>query len=362
MGAAQIILPWVIAVLPGCVYFLIWIGYYRILKQKRREIESVMLGAERLALYMKAIHGLKGDTSDPKATVDKLFSVYHGKTCYVVPMIINSILTVSAAIVALTRAGIHIAGVPTGLEGKIQELPPVVIAACAGAFAWGLYDILSKYQAASLSPIALHFVWWRLLVAPVLGYLVSLAFDDALRPLIGFVVGAFPARTLLDYARGVAKKTINLDTASHPVQEPTLDKIQGMTADMIETLDGEGITSTAHLAQADPIKLLLRTSIEWKLILDIIDQAILFNYVEDKIAQLRSIGVRGAIEFAYVGVALEDKNAGRKKWAEKTVESVASTLGKDEQAVRHFMRVLNEDTVVEFIWDLWGEVVPTRGR
>ena len=192
----------------------------------------------------------------------------------------------------------------------------------------------------------------------MLGYLVSQPFTDSLKILIGFVVGAFPARTLLDYAKSIAKKNINLVADAHPSQGPTLHNIQGMTTDMIDILYGEGITSTAHLSQADPIKLLLKTSIEWKLILDIIDQSILFNYVEDKLKSLRSIGIRGAIELAAMQLALKDKDDKERTRAQSTVMLIASKLKDNEEAVYNLIRMLYDDVQVEFIWDLWGEAVP----
>jgi hypothetical protein len=170
------------------------------------------------------------------------------------PIVINTLLTIAAGVITLIWSGLHVAGVPIDIEVAVRRLPSVVIAACAGAFIWGLYDVLSRYQSVDLSPVSLHFVWWRLLLAPPLGYLLGFLFSEPMKPLMGFVIGAFPVRTLRDYIKGLAKKNIKLDADAHPSEEPTLHKIQGMTKDMTDNLYGEGIQSTAHLAQADPIK------------------------------------------------------------------------------------------------------------
>ena len=48
---------------------------------------------------------------------------------------------------------------------------------------------------------------------------------------------------------------------------------------MLQRLQDNGFESAEHLAGDDPIKMLLKTNVEWKVILDLIDQAILFGYV-----------------------------------------------------------------------------------
>jgi hypothetical protein len=195
-------------------------------------------------------------------------------------------------------------------------------------------------------------------MSPILGYLISLGVADSLKVLAGFVVGAFPAKTLLDFLRVQAKKHFNLQADTHPSEGPTLHKIQGLTNDVIETLSDEGIQSTASLAYADPIRLLLRTSLEWNVLLDIIDQSILFNYIEDKLCLLRRLGIRGAIELAGIGEDLEDDEEKVRKHAKKVVELIASKLGEPEVAVNSLIQVLREDPQVEFIWDLLGEALP----
>ena len=264
------------------------------------------------------------------------------------------------SIVTLTWAGLDLAGLPNDIQIHIRSLPPVVFTALTGAYVWGLYDILSRYQSVDLSPVSLHFVWWRLLIAPVLGYLVSLPFNDSMKALIGFILGVFPARTLLDYLKGLAEKNIRIDADARPSQEPTLHKIQGMTKDMIENLSSEGILSAAHLAAADPIKLLVRTNIEWKLILDVIDQSILFNYLEDKLTALRALGIRGAIELAVIDTRLDNTDAEVQESTKALVTQIASKLEEQETGVYNLIKALRQDVQVEFIWGLWQGAAPVE--
>ena len=140
-----------------------------------------------------------------------------------------------------------------------------------------------------------------------------------------------------------------------PGEEPNLHHIQGLTPKIIDRLSEEEIYSTEHLANADPIKLLLRTKFEWKVILDIIDQAILFNYTGERITNLRTLGIRGAIELAEIGTHLQITDDEAKQQAESMVPTIASTLEVDEHVVKQLMYTLIEDPQLDFIWTLWGE-------
>ena len=370
MSTYQNILLWMMAILPGSIYFFIWLAYNRILSYKRREIISIMSGGDTFRLYILAfgapsrnpLYESKDGQPDEELneTVNKLFDLYYHYRAYILPIFINTIVTSFAGIITLVWANLSMAGVPDELEIRMRMLPPVILAAFAGAYIWGLHDILSRYRTIDLSPISLHLVWWRFLIAPILGYLISLPFVSSMRVFVGFAIGAFPAKTLLDFAKSQMKKHANFAPDIQRAEEPNLYKIQGFTREMIDYLDDEGIHSTAHLAQADPIKLLLRTNIEWKVILDVIDQSILFNYIGDKLRLLCPIGIRGAIEVAIIGQALLSESPQVRRRAAELVKLVASRVDEADRGVLNLIEMLNEDVQVQFIRALWGEASPQR--
>ena len=104
----------------------------------------------------------------------------------------------------------------------------------------------------------------------------------------------------------------------------------------------------------------MRTNIEWKIILDVIDQSILFNYIGDKLRILCPIGIRGAIEVAIIGQALLSDNQQVRKRAAALVKLVASRLDEADRGVLNLIEMLNEDVQVQFIRALWGEASPQR--
>jgi hypothetical protein len=376
MNTYENLLLWFIAILPGSIYVFIWIAYNRILSYKRTEIISIMRGGDTFRLYILAFGApaqhqsseegaevqskVQLDDRTLQATVNKLFDLYYHPRAYILPIIINTIVTTFAGIITLVWAQLSMAGVPDDFETRIRTLPPVILAAFAGAYIWGLHDILSRYRTIDLSPVSLHLIWWRFLIAPILGFLISQPLTPSIHVFVGFAVGAFPAKTMLDFLKSQMKKQTNWGSDVRRAEEPNLYKIQGFTKEMIDYLGDEEIDSTAHLAQADPIKLLLRTNIEWKVILDVIDQSILFNYIGDKLRTLCPIGIRGAIEVAIIGQALLSENPEVRKRAAALVKLVASKLGEPDRGVLNLIEMLNEDVQVEFIRALWGEAAPQR--
>ena len=170
-----------IAILPGSIYFFIWLAYNRILSYKRREIISIMSGGDTFRLYILAfgspsrnpLYEIKDGQPDNgqhddelNETVNKLFDLYYHYRAYILPILINTMVTSSPAFITLVWANLPMAGVPDELEIRMRMLPPVILAAFAGAYIWGLHDILSRYRTIDSLLFSLHLVWWRFLIAP----------------------------------------------------------------------------------------------------------------------------------------------------------------------------------------------------
>jgi hypothetical protein len=342
---------WAVVFPPGLLFLFVCYSYRRILAYKRIQIQSRMAAGEISKSYTNAFGS---ESQDPKDIIQKLFDIHYGGRAYAVPIFMNAVLATIASICALVYAGLDM-NLPKELEALIRTMPASILAASAGAYVWGLYDVFQRYRTIDLSPISLHLIWWRFLLAPILTPLVTSAFAPSLQALVGFLIGAFPAATLLGFAKSVAQKNLNIVSSSEPAEQPNLQYLQGLTKDLIDRLAEEGFQSAEHLAQADPIRLLLRTSIEWKVILDIIDQAILFIYLGNKIETLRSLGFRGSVEVAAVFDDQNDDDPEVRSQAKVAVALMSSKLGESEGAVRNLIQTLYHDVQVQFIWDLWGE-------
>jgi hypothetical protein len=134
-----------------------------------------------------------------------------------------------------------------------------------------------------------------------------------------------------------------------------------MTRDMLERLAGEGVTSVAHLAAADPVRLILLIG-DRKRVLDLVDQALLITYVGEKVTALRSAGVRGVVELIeLVDEQAEEVPEFRRRRAARLVVDVAGRLGERVDAVQNLLRTLYIDPQVELLWKLWGGTFDNDG-
>jgi hypothetical protein len=141
-----------------------------------------------------------------------------------------------------------------------------------------------------------------------------------------------------------------------------LHKLQGMTRVVIDRLEDENIDSTQKLALADPIRLLLRTNLEWKDIIDYIDQAFLFNYIGDKINDLRPLGIRCTLELIDLWESLggEDGtlqivNDPQSPATRTMLHVVSEKLNQELITTRYLIITISSDIHILFIRDLWSQ-------
>ena len=348
---ARVIL-WGVALIPAIFYFSLFRAFRPVLSGRRKEIRSIMSRGGTFKEYLRAFGSVADQ--DSEKTLDGLFFQTFGRTKYYFPLAILVLVSVIAMVIVLTRAGFDL-GLPDLLSKQIHSLGLNVIAGLGGAFIWGTYDALRRYETIDLAPADLHYISLRLVLAPILAPMVTAAFTDSLQPVLAFGVGAFPVATLLNFIKGQARTKLNITGLSEPAEGPTLQYLQGITPTMLQRLKDSGFESVEHLAGADPIKMLLKTNIEWKVILDLMDQAILFGYVGEKIAKLRPLGIRGAIELATIQNSLESGEVQEAQRARNLVSYAAKVLEQDESAVLNMIVETYEDVQVNFLWSLWGD-------
>lgn len=331
---------WILAVALGVPYLTLAWAYRRLLSVKRISLVRLLDGDR----FQRYINAYDPTGTDPEAAISRLFEKTYHWRAYVLPIATILIVTFAASVLLLAAAEAPM-GLPTSLKQIIDNTPRTAYAGFAGAYLWCLLDLLQRYRAFDLTPISLHFLWLRLLAGPVVSAVFAAQIREPGDLVLAFVVGVFPLQKLAQLARATAQQHLKL--GNEPAEQPNLHKLQGLTRDVIGRLEEEGCFSTQHLANADPVNLLIKTGFEWKVILDIVDQAILYNYVGDKLEALRPIGVRGAIEL----VELSDpKN-------DEMILLIATELGQKPVAVEKLIYTLREDPQVDFIWTLWGETI-----
>lgn len=376
------LLYWSLVFAVALPYVLFYLAYRSRLRDKRDTLQKLMSQPGVFEAYKARFgqacleHSRELSVSEERddkidQIVKNFFGVVYGPSAYYLPICLNVLVIAIGLTIGFLRAGISM-GLPSTLESLAQRAPITMFLGFAGAYTLSLYNICQLYRTEDLAPPNFHYTWLHMILASLLAPLLSQAFVPAAANAVAFGIGIFPLKDSFDFAKNFAKKRLEVVSIPFAFERPTLDKLQGLTEDVIERLREEGITSSVCLAYTDPIRLFLKTNFEWPFLIDIIDQALLFNYVtdikDDGLAHIRPLGIRGSIEMSVLGEPLSDGSANPqprpKKQAEKpfdptrvtqAIADVARKLGQGTTPteVRNLAINLWEDGQVDLIWKLF---------
>jgi hypothetical protein len=340
-------LYWAVILAPSLPYLLLALSYRRFLNRKIEEASA------RLSDSLKRAYAMAyGDPSVKKSQED----FYHWRT-YVTPLLIASVIVASFAGVALSIAGMPLPGVQEGIIKKMATTPIAVTTGALGAYLFGLDDLVRRHATADLSAAAFHSAWVRIAMASAVGGVLNgMLTPQAVAIPLAFAIGTIPLGAIWRFAQ--EKASLRPDLGKF--WEPDLHLLQGLTKDARDRLIQEGIDSVERLACADPVRLLFRTNIEWNVILDIVDQAMLINYVGEKIADLRQLGVRGSIEMADLHErSLANGNTETEiALGKHTLALAGQALGGGVDAAENIAYGLSNDAAVDFVWQQYDSVYP----
>lgn len=278
--------------------------------------------------------------------VEQLFDLYYRASNYRLAIGMNVVVVSLGVAISMARVGVPI-WIPAKMNDLARSAPLTLSMGFAGAYLLSFYDILRRCRTADLEPYSLHFTWVHMILASILAPLVSGAFTPAIAPIVAFGLGLFPIRDTVEFMRESTKKRLEINKGDPSSSGPALTLVQGLNKDVIDRLEEEGISSTVELAYYDPIKLFLKTNFQWAWVIDVMDQAILINYVGEKIDLLRPMGIRGSIEMTVLGEPSESEGT------IQAVQLVAQRLGMTSNDVRNLGVNLYEDGQVDLIWQLY---------
>jgi hypothetical protein len=248
-------------------------------------------------------------------------------------------------------------GVPSAVVRKMASAPVAVIAGALGAYLFGLDDLVRRHATSDLSSAAFHTTWVRIAMASAVGGVLNgMSTPEAAAVPLAFAVGTLPLAAIWKFMQEKA----GLKTEAGKFWEPDLYLVSGLTQDARDRLVQEQIDSVERLAYADPVRLLFRTNNEWNVFLDIVDQALLINYVGAKIASLRDCGVRGSIEMAdlYERSPENENTKEEIEHAKQMFVLVGKALDIDVEAARNIGYTLSNDALVQFVWAQYDAVYP----
>lgn len=209
--------------------------------------------------------------------------------------------------------------------------------ALLGAFVWTVWHLLASYESLDLQPSSFYWIPFRYLVAIPIGEFASVVFSlNGIAQAFALVSAAIPYPQLITFISDFVPQL-----RGGVSETQSLTALQGIHSKTVERLNAIGINTPQELAYADPLRLLFRTNLPPKVLLDLMDQALLYNYVGEGIENLRRRGIRGAIELY---AREKDSDLDR---------DLASALGVTTNELTHFTHMLGYDHQVRLVNEIW---------
>jgi hypothetical protein len=342
----------------ACVAFAIphtlsVLNFRRRLAVKQRALTNLLANPDILNRYMDRFPAKKG-LRDAESIARDYFSTYYNRHEYLGALALNFITGCVALIFISARIGFPSPILNPHVIAFIQK--PVwgnaVLWSLIGSYLWNCYDLIRRTTNFDLTPDAFTKMWLKLWIAAAVASIISSGLTPALQPTIGFAIGLISIPVLFEIVSDRASKVLNVKSTEGD-NSTAIRVLQGATPCVIDTLNDFDIESTVQLAYCDPMNVMMSTNLPWVVIIDMIDQALLFNYIGADVAKIRSGGYRGSIEVATIGAHLNG-TPDQRIVGFRSLSNLATLLGWTEAKAIDLVQTLYTDSQVALIWDLFG--------
>ena len=227
---------------------------------------------------------------------------------------VSSIVTTTRIV---TPAALSEAGAAEGstAEEGAAETPPartvltLIIIGFLGAYVYSVQELLRRYNTFDLQPQTYASILVRMLVSIILVYVASsalMALSSAppapnasdlsagytaiwTPAIVAFIIGAFPSRGIQWFGR-IADRV--LGSGSSIATSLPIENLDGISIWHAARLQQIGIDDAQNLAHADISKLLLTTQFDPQVIVNWIDQAMLYVKVESRLGNFHTEGIK----------------------------------------------------------------------
>ena len=322
------------------------------------------LGNGAKAQYFRTFQKELSAPKDPDKAFSDLYHRRYGRYRLITPIFILLIaLLVLSLMIAETAVKCLL---PSG-DATLQlplAVPFQAAAALTGAYIWVVSTLIVNASKYTLPPALILNSTLRLIAAIPIAYAISsvLGKDSEFVNFVSFAVGAFPLDTTQVILQRLATKKLGLDLSTNSGTEPgdqvtRLDGIDPLTADRLQSAD---ITTISQLAYCDPIQLSMRTNYAFPTVVDMVDQALAWIYLGDKLKDIRPYGIRGAIGVFNLYQDMNSELAETKNPAFATFKAVAvaTKLNDDvtlsQDGLRRGFDEIANDPYVKFLKSLWS--------
>jgi hypothetical protein len=243
------------------------------------------------------------------------------------------------------------------MSNPLFDLPDTAMAALAGAYLWVVHDHTWRTRRLDFAPSDVHWGTLRLVIAIPMGYAFAAVAAKSVGPTVAFALGAFPLDALILMMRRLTEKQLG---ATSVEASDDIIALQGVNKEIMERLRNEDITTVTQIAYCDPVRLVMRSNLTFNFVTDCMSQALAWLYFEDKLATLRPLGMRGAVEIknlidAYdADVAANPGLKTERDRAATALPKIAEAIKQDPSTVESAFREIAGDPYTEFLSDVWS--------
>jgi hypothetical protein len=285
----------------------------------------------------------------PQADPAKQFDRYYATVNYLPPLLCLTVMVIATWLLAFAQVRL---GDPMGVAAIAATLGPYPILAAIAGYFWSVMDLLDRGRNNDLRPAAVHLLWSRLPISALFAPALLTILTDAAKVPVAIAIGLFPLRTIMQFLKARVPQV-----SGSPLKEdaPTLHLLQGMTEALQLRFAEDRIERVEHLVYHDPIKLSIRSNIEWELLIDLMDQSLLVQHIGEKIEKIRELGFRGGIDLAVAWEYLTTGDAASQQRTEAVLREIGRRLEVPYEGVVHLGKILYEDPLIAFLWAQWSD-------
>jgi hypothetical protein len=333
-------------------------------------------GDQRFPINRRARTVVKGTATgqeDGQDTVfDDFYTRWYGRRRYVFPILLFAgVLGFVAWMIGFSVASLF----PyweTGNPSWRYSLNPTALSAIAGAYLWVTSDFIRRSRRLDLAPSDISWGTLRLVIAVPMGYAFA-GFGAAdvagtlrgpanvLASVIAFSLGALPLAAIQDILRQSVYKRFTT-TVPKEDRADAVTQLQGIDDEVAMRLESEGITTIPQLATCDPVRLAMRSNLQFSFVTDYMSQAVCWEYFGEQLVALRPLGLRGAVDICTLLIALESTDEHVRSDAQATLQDVVAALQPPHTiaTLRYTLTQIARNPVTRFLASAAGQTFESR--
>ncbi len=319
-------------------------------RAKRKDIMDGLDADARLAYFeMFSRNGKTQNNNTASTAFELLYDEWYGRQLFFVPGLLL-FLVGSITVTSIVLTGLHRLGY---MVNPLFDMPDIGMAAIAGAYLWVIDDHISRARRLDFAPSDVQWSALRLIVAVPMGYAFAAVAAKSVGPFVAFALGAFPLATLTSMLRRLSEKSLGLGATTVEASDDII-KLQGINRTIVERLSSEGITTVTQIAYCDPIRLVMRSNLNFNFVTDCMNQALAWMYFQDDLNVIRPLGMRGAAEIMNLIDAYDDTANVDHQRAVAAFPKIADAIKQDPVTLQVAFHEIAEDPYTIFLSRVWS--------